>query len=383
MLRLRVNLLGAARTPAGNVMARSASEKHLIDAVYASLGDDALLRDALIACAKHLNASGANIHVADPSDSRSVLFLPWGANYTPSAINAYFDHWRPINVHRRMMRRHRTIFLCREHLDADAIRTSTYLNEFYFPIGERWLAGAVSPVGTRHEISLVFNRAQGDPPFDAAAARFIEDLAPHVHRIAAANTDLNLHAGATGLRNALAAWSQPVWLVDRHARPLWMNDAAEALLSQGCPFRLEGGRLSSRCGTLAEGLTERLAAIAASAPSDAFARQSELQDASGVWTLELMPAISARDGAQATALILGRLVRRLQGAYDRLRTHCGLTIAEAEIAINFADGHSVQQISEMRGVSIKTVRTQVRAILEKMEASSLIELVSKIWKAAQ
>jgi DNA-binding CsgD family transcriptional regulator len=65
----------------------------------------------------------------------------------------------------------------------------------------------------------------------------------------------------------------------------------------------------------------------------------------------MRPAQDAADDASA-------LMRRL-----------GLTRAEAEVALSISDGVSVAEIAEMRGVSLHTVRDQIKAAMTKAETS--------------
>ena len=76
------------------------------------------------------------------------------------------------------------VFVCHEHMDDETVSTSAYLNEFYFPMGERWLAGAVAYDDADYEVSLAFNRSRGQAPFGPEERRLIASMLPHVRRAA-------------------------------------------------------------------------------------------------------------------------------------------------------------------------------------------------------
>jgi DNA-binding CsgD family transcriptional regulator len=62
-------------------------------------------------------------------------------------------------------------------------------------------------------------------------------------------------------------------------------------------------------------------------------------------------------------------------AESALQQLFALTAAEAGVALALAAGHSAEAIAVERGVSLPTVRTQIRQILEKTGALHLRDLV--------
>ena len=65
---------------------------------------------------------------------------------------------------------------------------------------------------------------------------------------------------------------------------------------------------------------------------------------------------------------------------DRLEDLFGLTRAEARVAAGLLDGQSPNQIAAALGVSVHTVRSQVRAILGKSGTSSQLQFVSLAFR---
>ncbi len=85
------------------------------------------------------------------------------------------------------------------------------------------------------------------------------------------------------------------------------------------------------------------------------------------WGFNFLPSVIITiSRAQATPDLL--LIRQ---AFD-------LTIAEAKVAELIAIGHSIEEVSIKRNVSLITVRSQLKAIFAKMKISRQSELVSKI-----
>lgn len=60
---------------------------------------------------------------------------------------------------------------------------------------------------------------------------------------------------------------------------------------------------------------------------------------------------------------------------DVLQEMFSLTKAEIDIAKQLVDGLNPKQISEQRGASINTIRTQIKSLLEKIGAKSIVDMV--------
>ena len=60
---------------------------------------------------------------------------------------------------------------------------------------------------------------------------------------------------------------------------------------------------------------------------------------------------------------------------DHLRSIFRLTKGEAQVALGMAAGKTADEIAEERGVSVGTVRTQLKALLQKTGTDRQAELV--------
>jgi len=81
------------------------------------------------------------------------------------------------------------------------------------------------------------------------------------------------------------------------------------------------------------------------------------------------------EGLGATVSILDPARRRLP-SHGFLREAFGFTITEANLALDLADGLAAVDCAALRGVSVHTVRTQLRALFTKTGLSRQTELVS-------
>jgi DNA-binding CsgD family transcriptional regulator len=55
-----------------------------------------------------------------------------------------------------------------------------------------------------------------------------------------------------------------------------------------------------------------------------------------------------------------------------------LTTAEAEVAERVCEGRTLAQIARLRGVSVNTIKTQLRQIFRKLEVDSRVALVRRL-----
>lgn len=70
------------------------------------------------------------------------------------------------------------------------------------------------------------------------------------------------------------------------------------------------------------------------------------------------------------------------GAGERLHRLFGLTDAEAQITVQLATGASLETIAEARGVSVDTVRAQVRSVFKKTGIHRQGELICAVGRLA-
>jgi DNA-binding CsgD family transcriptional regulator len=77
------------------------------------------------------------------------------------------------------------------------------------------------------------------------------------------------------------------------------------------------------------------------------------------------------------ALIVLRL-RRREATVEQLKDLFGLTSAEADLALRLADGFSLQEIAEARGIRPSTAKSQLRSVFHKLDCSRQARIVSII-----
>ncbi|MBT9458387.1 MAG: helix-turn-helix domain-containing protein, partial [Burkholderiaceae bacterium] len=185
----------------------------------------------------------------------------------------------------------------------------------------------------------------------------------------------------SGPASAFASLPQAVLVLRPDRQLLYANPAAQSLLSLG-DGRAVGGRLECLGQLEAADLDELLARGAAGTTEE-----------QGLWfgpdlhTGRVHAASLAARAARAAAWPEGSLLLTVQRDAPRisqaariagLASRCALSPAERQVLELLCAGLSVGQVADRLGVRISTVRTHVRALLEKTGAGRLMLLLAQM-----
>ncbi len=155
---------------------------------------------------------------------------------------------------------------------------------------------------------------------------------------------------------ALDALEWPVYVVGRDGRVLLSNRAGQSQLALATPFAIQYGRLHCHDLDIRASL-QRAIELALQRRASAFQAGTR----AAPWWVRVVPMAAQPDSAMlyASAVAPHRAPARV------LQAVLGFSAAEAEVACQLMNGHNIKQIAQARGVSLWTVRAQVRAVLQK------------------
>ncbi len=269
-----------------------------------------------------------------------------------------------------------SFFVEQDFWSEDQINRDPIYRDFFRPRGLGWSAGTGLKVPTGDNIVFSVERAFERGPVEREHIERLNELRPHLARAALVTARLGLQR-AQGATEALTKLSLPALLLNETGAVIEANDLIEALPEQvryGANNRLI---LSDKRAQ--EMLTAALAAIGASA--EAKASTFPLRDAVGkpVMVLHLMPITrSAHDifGQSFALLMMTPVTSDRAPSIDLLRSLFDLTPSEARVARGVATGKTAEEIAQDGGVSITTVRTQLRKVLEKTGCARQAEVAA-------
>ncbi len=281
--------------------------------------------------------------------------------------------------------------------DAEFLRSEFYC-DFGRRYGLRYVVGTVVQLGEAGAMPIGLHRPEGMERFGAAEKRLLEAVLPHLRRALQLRHRLDGAAASVAPPGtaALDALSMGVLVVDADLRVLVVNAAAEAMTAgAGAALRLRRatagtGRGAAAATTAEAGHRGDRAALAELVQATALGGRSggavRLRDATSIPALAALVMPLPRRLSDAPGAGMGRtadralvLLRELAAApaappVDLLRGLFGLTRAEAEVARALAGGATKRAVADARGLREATVRTQVRAVLDKTGAANLRDL---------
>ena len=261
--------------------------------------------------------------------------------------------------------------------------SSIFYNEWIRQMGDDtfYCCGSVMQTVDGHGI-IGLHRGRTQADFSPEVLRRLNSQVGHLRRMFAIRGRIGALQQRHDLLGAVfSAGPDAAVVLSREGRVLMANTAGDAFLRAGRFLRTRKGHL--RCALTEDEETFRYALSAAFDREHRRASNCLLRAVDGgVVVLSAMPL--AAHSSQPMALIMidvprkrmprDIVARHLQSAY-------GLSGAEAEIALQLADGKTVQDISDSRQSALGTVRTQVKHILSKMDAKRQADVVRTVVAA--
>jgi len=271
------------------------------------------------------------------------------------------------------------------YLSTDELARSEFYNDFLKRFGVSTASGIALSRSQDRFLFLAGNIMASNA--DAVRARMgsaLQRLAPHISR---AFEFMRLAPPLDTVSNftaALGASGIPLFALNAQARPVYANAAGERLLAEGnvlyCRERvlasrdpLASERIAAACRDASVGLlTTGGASLAVRhvGRSPAMLTIVPLRRASS----DIDALLSAAFSQMPVALLV------VQAAHNRspsdIARECGLTTAEHRLAEAIAAGVSPREFAESRGVSMNTVRSQLKAVYAKTGTSRQSQLAA-------
>jgi DNA-binding CsgD family transcriptional regulator/PAS domain-containing protein len=225
-------------------------------------------------------------------------------------------------------------------------------------------------------ISLLRPRKSG--PYGESHRKLLRLLIPHLQRATDIHKNLvDLRRRAGGLATTIEHLSCGILLLDENARVVILNAAARTILTGDNGLRISGDRLGAVSLRDHDRLTEIIHGALASRGGGQIGGAMTLARSRGhSLTLTVFPIrLEGLDTCVTAAVFISDpdLFPRIDlGNFARMY---GLTPAERRLVMLLLKGKMLSDAAELVGVSIHTVRSQVKSILHKTGASRQSELV--------
>jgi DNA-binding CsgD family transcriptional regulator len=234
-------------------------------------------------------------------------------------------------------------------------------------------------------VGLAVVRSQKQGHITPEQRAIFASIAPHVRAAVRTQMALENHTSSI-LAGAMEALSMAAFICDGSGHVRAMSPAAEQLVTSGRGLQLRLGHLLIEQAPEAQALQEAIEAAAmrgvkTTRPMHLTVTVRSKQAGAPPMVLDVF-ALPRREydlSFSPRVLVVARGTRRAsERKAEILRTVYALTSAEADIAIQVGAGRTAEVIADVRGVSVGTVRAQIKTIMGKMGLRRQIELAARL-----
>jgi len=229
---------------------------------------------------------------------------------------------------------------------------------------------------TSENAMFVLSRRIEAGPFERAAAQRLDELRPHLARSVLISARLQLERARVA-GETLAAMGTPALVLDENGKVLSANSLIEAM-NDYLDWRAFD-RVSLKDPAAGRLLRDAIALI--KSESGMGVRSFPVRDgrASAMMVAHVIPIrLSARDifVRCAAMLTLTPVAPPQAPPIELIQCLFDLTPAEARVARSLASGRTVEDIAQERRLSVNTVRTHVRGVLDKTGCNRQSEIIA-------
>lgn len=264
-------------------------------------------------------------------------------------------------------------------LDVRSPHDQEYVQDFALPSGIGWVGGVKVAGDATTCTWLSLERRPGAERFGDAARRQYREIEPHLRRVIQMQARLDTLAVGNALARACLDRVQAgVVVVDKARRVQLVNACGAQMLGKGRRLCLTNQRLACNQPALDEQLG-RLIASACALPASGGALRAGGDATHEDWLISVLPVPHNHDLAALLPEPLALVVISEANAdtipVDAYRSLFSLTAAEAALLAALVRGSTVADWARHRGISVATVRTQLRSLFDKTGTDSQVRLI--------
>ena len=344
----------------------------LIDKIYESCFVPEFWSEALDELGRIGDAPGASLFVLK-NDAQYCITSPEPRERAQRMIK---EGWlsRGQIISHLFAQRHSGFLIDVDFFTPEELEQEPIYRDVWRPQGVGWGMATAIPIPTGENVMFVLSRRTEFGPFERASVQRLDELRPHLARSVLISARLQLER-ARFANEALAAMGIPALVLDETGKVLSANSLIQAMSSY---IRWRAYDRVSLKDKVADRLLRDAIAII-DRESGSGVRSFPVRDAEALMVAHVIPIrLSARDIFLRCAAVLAMTpvtpprappVELVQSLFD-------LTPAEARVARGLAAGKTVENIASDGSVSLSTVRTHVRGVLEKTGCNRQAEVVA-------
>lgn len=361
----------------------------LIEQIYAAALAPEQWQQVMVSVSAVLGTNSALLREVNYTKGKVGLYQTHG--FDPAYTKAYREHFVHLDYFAPALLREPVGAVTRgdQAVPWEQQRHTEFCNDYLLAQKSRYCLGITLARENDHHLLFALQRTQRQGDFTDQNLHFLHTLAPHMTR--AISIHRQMLAVTTQQQWALTALDQlklGVLLLDERGKPGFINQKAEQLLSSGCGLSLCGGQLNLANALESARLQRFIANAALAASGYRCAAGGSLRSINPVGTaLQIQVIPLARDKSErpwglalpgSCVAVFVSVTGCAHLRVESLSALYGLTTAEAKLASLLVDGLSLEQAAASLGVSIQTLRSQLKAVFAKTQVSRQAELVARL-----
>jgi DNA-binding CsgD family transcriptional regulator len=358
------------------------STSELIGLVYDAVRDGSLWQSFLEAFVRATESDRGNflLSCSEPGNWGAVCWHGW----TEERVHIYaryaaIDPWGAQHIPEGEIR------LSTELCSQAELEQSAAYREFYKPAGVDFGLGGVILRTNAGASGLCVQRGDNGGPYGESEAAILRPLMPHLRRAAILHGELaSMRAQLATFAGHLDRYPHSFLLLDGECRLLYANAAAREIVASRDSLMIRDGRIALHASCQRR-FQEVISEITKG--HGLPLRRLEARRASGgvphcllVMNVPSFGALPLGTSQPAVAVLVMNSESAPELDVGILRELFALTPAEARVTGRLVLGRSVEEIAHESGVTIETVRSQVRSILSKTNTGRQGELISLVLR---
>ena len=346
----------------------------LIDKVYESCFVPEFWPEVLDELGRIADAPGASLFVLK-NEAQYCITSPEPRERAQRMIK---EGWlqRGRIIPRLFAQRHSGFLIDVDFFTPEELEQEPIYRDMWRPQGVGWGMATAITIPTGEHVMIVLSRRTEYGPFQRASAQRLDELRPHLARSVLISARLQLERARVA-SEALAAMGIPALVLNETGKVLAANSLIEAM--SGFVHWRAYDRVSLKDKTADHLLRDAIATIGSGIGSSVCSFPVRNPQTNSMMVAHVIPIrLSARDIFLRCATVLAMTpvtppqappVELVQSLFD-------LTPAEARVARSLAAGKTVENIASDSSVSLSTVRTHIRGVLEKTGCNRQAEVIA-------
>ncbi|HVT31223.1 MAG TPA: hypothetical protein VHE32_01140 [Rhodanobacteraceae bacterium] len=356
----------------------------LLDRIYDAVGDAQRWECALSEIASWIGVTGSMYCLLETRHGRPSIRSLHSAGYAESARTAYAqqghfaDPHMPIGIATPASK----WFFGQDHFDPRFVETDPFFREIMRPLGIRWVAGSRLWEGAGETACLAFHKSADGTPFSDLDRTRLGALTPELRRMSRLHERLTAEGAEARLGiEAMNRLAIGVAVLAGDGRILFSNASADLFFGLRNVFDATAAHRAAprnaRCRRSFAQAVRDAADIGTSASLTIVDEHGRF--AAHAMALP-MPATSRWNThwQQPLAMLVIHPPQTQRLSTETLHALFDLSAAESRLANALLAGRTMRSYAEERGLSIETMRTQLKSILAKTSTRSQSQLIATL-----